>query len=253
MEIFDRGAENGYPDGQNYMTKTLIYQDYTYNNGSLFKALSTNPHVKHLEYADASDILNGCLKKDIQALVIPGGASRYAAAKLNGAGNKAILDYISGGGTYIGVCAGAYYAARAIEWKKGKPDQILVENELSLYLGAATGPAPQFKPADIVPIEYDGKTVNVFYWGGPVFEETISAQVLARYASLPDQPPAIVAGQYGEGRYLLIGPHLEFDSAMLDLLRFDVADNRHAEIAAMPSTAGLTTDLFHAVLEPFLT
>src|SRR5690606_9878232 len=116
-----------------------------------------NTHAKHIEYADASDILKGCLKKGVQAFIMPGGASRYAAAKLNGAGNKAILDYVSGGGTYIGICAGAYYAARAIEWKKGQKDEILVENELSLYLGLASGPVRPFKPADIVPIDYAGK------------------------------------------------------------------------------------------------
>jgi glutamine amidotransferase-like uncharacterized protein len=232
--------------------KTLIYQDYVHNNGSIFKALSKNPHIKGLEYADAADILNGILNKDIQALVMPGGASRYVSAKLNGAGNRAILDYVSAGGTYIGICAGAYYGARAIEWKRGTQDEILVENELSFYLGAAIGPAKAFKPADIVKLEVEDKTVSAFYRGGPVFEETVSGQVLARYADLPDKPPAIVSGQYGEGKFLLISPHLEFDTAQLDLLRFDVADNRHAEIAAMKFTAGLTTDFFHELMDQFL-
>lgn len=244
------------------MTHILIYQDYVHNNGALYKALAAVYGVENIRFADAEDITGGILDRNVSALVMPGGASRYVSAKLDGAGNAAIRAYVAGGGAYIGICAGAYYACRRIEWTPGFDQRFMVDGELGFFPGTAKGPVPQFVAADnpqhmaqIVPLQTEnGEHFNSFYWAGPVFDsvETDTYTVKARYASLPGQPPAVVTGDFGKGRYLLCGPHPEIDSDQLALMRFEVVDNRFADIAVMPDIQGVDHRFFHSLLSSFI-
>lgn len=61
----------------------------------------------------AKDILSGCLMEYV-ALIIPGGADLPYCERLNGAGNRAIREFVENGGLYVGICAGAYYGCREI-------------------------------------------------------------------------------------------------------------------------------------------
>lgn len=233
-----------------------IYQDYIHNNGSLFKVLKKYFKVNSIEYFDASDILEGHLTSDIKLFIMPGGASRYVSNKLDGKANLKIKQYVAAGGTYLGICAGAYYGCRRIEWLKGQTDEICVDNELGFFPGNAIGPIEALingdKMASITTIETQGgNQYKTFYWGGGAFDstETDQFETLASYA---DGTPAIVTGTYGLGRYILSSPHIEIDSAQLDLMRFDVPDNRYADIAALKDTSGITTHVLYDILKRFV-
>lgn len=198
----------------------LLYQDYVHNNGVLFRALCAHYGAEGVRQCDAGDIGGGILET-ASLLVIPGGADLYYCEKLNGAGNRAIRDFVEQGGAYLGICAGAYYACAELEWAKDEQDPICGPRELGFYKGKAVGPVYDFlEDGDIGKcwdaasvIEAGGDRFPVLYSGGPVFAGDDSATTLARYADLPGQPAAAVECAVGKGRAILVSPHLEYDAA----------------------------------------
>lgn len=197
----------------------LIYQDYVHNNGLLLRALDEHFHA--VNFCDADDIRNGILDS-ASLFVMPGGADLYYCEKLNGAGNAAIRKWVENGGTYLGICAGAYYACRAIEWAKDTPHEIKGPRELDFFPGTAIGPLYELIERPDMTGSLDGCATlryndgnldlggNVYYSGGPAFiGNTDNVQVLASYMHSNGPYPAIVECKIGKGKAILVGPHLE--------------------------------------------
>ena len=192
----------------------LIYQDYIHNNGQLHRALSPYGTTG---YCDAADIISGVLDHPPRLLVMPGGADLYYCEKLNGAGNAAIRRYVEHGGSYLGICAGAYYACESLCWAAGTDQSITGSRELGFYPGTATGPVAALMQGldqswlGVAPLQcHDGSRMMSCYDAGPVFSEPgDQAEIMARYDSLPGQPPAIVGCAIGRGYAVLSGPHIE--------------------------------------------
>jgi glutamine amidotransferase-like uncharacterized protein len=195
----------------------LIYQDYVHNNGQLYHALTERYGFNAVGYCDAAAIIAGILDPMVKMFVMPGGADLYYCEKLNGAGNRAIRNFVENGGSYFGICAGAYYACDSIEWAKGSEHQITGARELKFYSGMAAGPVKEFvsnleKPSiRAVSVAGDAGTATVCYEGGPVFAEPAAEteKVLARYNTVLGEPPAIIETQIGKGRVILASPHIE--------------------------------------------
>lgn len=76
----------------------LIYTDNVSTNHILYYALGKLRGKKNIYFVNANEILKGALTSDIDLFVMPGGASRYKAAKLNGAANRLIKKYVAEGG-----------------------------------------------------------------------------------------------------------------------------------------------------------
>ena len=75
------------------------------------------------------------------ALVMPGGADLPYCADLNGRGNELIRGFVEeGGGSYVGLCAGAYYGCSRVEFELDS-EKLAVEGdrELAFFPGAALG------------------------------------------------------------------------------------------------------------------
>lgn len=196
----------------------LLYQDYIHNNGVLHAALRAT--FGAVEFCDASDIIGGILD-DARLFVMPGGADLYYCEKLNGAGNTAIKKWVRDGGTYLGICAGAYYACASITWAEGTAQEITGPRELAFFPGRAVGPVYDFIEDHnidkswygIAPVTVNGGTRHEFYAGGPYFcdaESHGNVRVIARYHSLPGTPAAAVDCAVGRGRAVLCGPHPEY-------------------------------------------
>lgn len=214
----------------------MIYQDYIHNNGQLYAALAAVFGPQSVSYCDAADILAGCLDQTVQLFVMPGGADLYYCEKLDGAGNDRIRAYVENGGSYLGLCAGAYYACSAIEWGKGTDQEICGPRQLAFYNGTATGPVAEFMQsggisgtwlhaADL--LYHDGQTcfeTKTPYEGGPVFSEN-AGQILARYKN---GGAAIVEIKPGAGRVILSSPHIERLSGD-SLYRHGNTDYAHAK------------------------
>lgn len=242
--------------------KIFIYHDYVHNNAPLHTALVRRYGHAAVQYVNADDIIGGALNDNPNAFVMPGGASRYKANKLNGAGNAAIKRYVQNGGTYMGICAGAYYACANTVWAAGTANEIITPNELAFFNGDAVGPIKQFSAAHsrdgsdarIVTLNTNGATTPALYWGGAQFVPHADAAytVHATFTDITENNAAIISGTTAEGKWLLVSPHIEIDHAALQLMTFNVPDNRYADIAALGNTRGVTLDMFYALLDEFV-
>ncbi len=204
--------------------KILIYDDYVHNNGILYRALCSYYGRTNVGYCDAQDIIEGGLCEETHLLVMPGGADLYYCEKLNGAGNKNIRNYVENGGRYLGICAGAYYACRAVEWGKDTTQEIVGSRELGFIDCLAVGPVNQFiKDGDInqswnnfvtvtVCVDDEDTKYRVNYSGGPVFTNiTDDANILGRF-DFDDNNAAIIENKVKAGHVILTSTHPEMDT-----------------------------------------
>ncbi|ETX12689.1 hypothetical protein MUS1_02080 [Marinomonas ushuaiensis DSM 15871] len=240
-----------------------IYTDNVSANHILYYALARLYGKNSVCFINANEILNGALNSDVDLFVMPGGASRYKADKLNGAANRLIKTYVEQGGRYLGICGGAYMGCNVTIWAQGLPHEIIVENELSFFSGAAIGPIEVFGRGDnynqtdahLVTLEYQGKLVDSLYLGGCVFQsdaaddnELSGYKVLASFADLPEKPAAIVSGRFGQGRWLLCSTHPEYDNEAIELVDFNVIGNQYEHFSRLPNDADLRLDLLEGLL-----
>lgn len=74
-------------------------------------------------------------------LYVPGGWAWPYIQDIDPAGKDAIRTFVEDGGCFVGVCAGAYFAADLIRWQ-GR----FVEYDLDLFPGLAEGPIDAIEP-----------------------------------------------------------------------------------------------------------
>ncbi|KAK0508523.1 hypothetical protein JMJ35_008799 [Cladonia borealis] len=175
-------------------------------------------------------------------LVFPGGADLGYCRTLNGEGNRKISQYVERGGSYLGFCAGAYYASGRCEFEAGnKQLEVVGERELAFYPGTCRGLAfPGFiyhseAGAKAVELKVNktsltkGSVPDVFrsyYNGGGVFVDAPKykdkgVEVLASYTEelkvdAGEGTAAVVYCKVGEGAAVLTCPHPEFAAVNLD-------------------------------------
>ena len=177
------------------------------------------------------DIRDGCLD-NYDVLIWPGGHYPAYWGEVGLDGKAEIQEFVSRGGGYLGICAGAYYAADYMVWMDDAayppPDYKVEGDELNLDLFPGVAYGPIFEIADrdttywaMVEINIVDQThpitepmpnpMTMFYYGGPYLEpyDDANVSILGRYDITGT--PAIVACSYGEGRVFLIGPHGEIE------------------------------------------
>lgn len=195
--------------------------------------------------ASAEAVIDGRVLGMADIFVMPGGADLPYCRKLNGAGNDNIRAYVKEGGTYLGICAGAYYACSAIEYHKGRDDAICSARELAFTKAVAQGSLPALAPhydltlrtaaIAVVTLADSGK-IKSFYHGGPSFHGAAKDEIVARYNDLPGMPPAILNMKVGDGRVILSGVHLEVSSD--DIANYPLSDAAEGKFIG-PLRAGL--------------
>ncbi len=150
---------------------------------------------------------------------MPGGRSRFFFEHLQGKPNEQIIAFVKGGGRYVGICGGAYYASRQTVFARGTPLEIIIERSLDFYPGCAEGPifnTEEFSydgdtgvsetGASLVPIHFDDEPRLAYYNGGCTFHGA-EATTIATYS---DKRPAIVYCPVGRGDAILTGVHPEY-------------------------------------------
>lgn len=203
------------------MQSVFVYQDYVHNNGVLMRRLRDTFGADAVVACDAADIIGRCLDDSVGLFVMPGGADLYYCEKLNGAGNAAIRGYVEAGGTYLGICAGAYYACSSISWAATEGAEAIVgPRELALLDATAIGPLPEYIEsfdtswAGVARLQTAQGPAVALYRGGCYFEPSPASlhETLATY-DLPGSPAAIVRTHVGNGSVILSGVHLEHTPA----------------------------------------
>ncbi|KAL2915354.1 hypothetical protein HK105_205219 [Polyrhizophydium stewartii] len=192
--------------------------------------------VRHSPWEDAAALL-----------VMPGGRDLAFLDALQPGGIDKIARFVRGGGAYLGLCAGAYFACAAVAFEVGRTaDGYEVIGDRPLRLcpaavargsvargfvygserGAAAMPvtlgAPLLAHTGRAPTQQHtgARTIALppalplYVNGGPWFDldgadpaDAGATTVLATYAE--NGQPAIVECAPGRGRALLVGPHIE--------------------------------------------
>ncbi|KAF8527624.1 class II aaRS and biotin synthetase [Hysterangium stoloniferum] len=157
-------------------------------------------------------------------LVIPGGRDLPYVSSLAPA-TPQIRAYVERGGAFLGICAGAYYASRRVEWETGSAVEVAGERPLAFFDGVCRGSVyPNFayeseSGARAVAVEdlASGEVVRGMYHnGGGEFVgvgagATATVTALAKYMEGEGEGKvAAVHCRVGKGVAVLWGAHPEY-------------------------------------------
>ena len=200
------------------------------SNGALtwLQILDAAPEVE-LTLLEGADIRAGCLK-DIDVLVMPGGASPLQAKSLGADGLEEIRRYLREGGRYFGTCAGCSLAANTKERLRLIP---YVKRGVKARRGS-TMLGMDFTPEGMAAFGLSVSNRNVCYHSGPLLKptkpipEVRNLRILATFAGniMQNGPadfemqghPAIIHANYGKGAYLVTSYHPEYYPVTHDLI-----------------------------------
>jgi glutamine amidotransferase-like uncharacterized protein len=191
------------------------------------------------EFIDADDVNDGDLSQ-YQLIFFPGGWAGGYNAYIEERGYENIREFISEGGAYMGMCAGAFFASDQVFWRENiglDTPQNVYDYPLDIWPGIADGVILDFQPwnssfitgctelpgARMVDLRVDPNlmpesepVVNVLYYGGPIFRppggKWTNELVIARYdmdGLTGDEEPAMILFPYGKGRVFLSAVHPE--------------------------------------------
>lgn len=177
-----------------------------------------------LKGVSAKEVIETDWERDCALFVMPGGADLPYVQALRGRGNERIRVYVNGGGNYLGICAGSYYAGHSVAFAEGTELEVVGERELQFFPGPVIGPVyPEFdyksnRGARAVAIQTgDDESLKLFYHGGgsfPLPAASSACQVIATYADFGTV--AIVLCPVGKGKALLSAVHFEWVPELLD-------------------------------------
>lgn len=194
--------------------KVLIYRDDGISTESI-KAIETQFRDFKTKFVDANYLRTKAWEKKSAALVMGGGHCSPWEAKLGQQGMIKIHNFVAHhGGKYLGICAGAYFAA-ATSIFQGQPPK---QRPIAFYPGTASGPlnntANHLAPESALALKVSlfAKKGLCYYQGGCGFditEPTESTRILARYCK-PYKTSAIISCTVGIGKAVLCGLHPEF-------------------------------------------
>ncbi|KAG0373102.1 biotin holocarboxylase synthetase [Mortierella sp. AD032] len=193
---------------------------------------------------DAKGLTTEPWEESTSLLVIPGGRDVPYTRDLNGAATAKIRAYVTAGGRFWGICAGAYFSSDRIVFEVGTPLEVQGTRELKFFEGECRGVVyPGFvydseQGANAVGIQlveeqFGGDKLGfvrtrVYFNGGGYFvdaEKQPGCSVLAWYdennggeAQQQDggRKAAMISCEVGQGVALLTGVHPEYDAAHLD-------------------------------------
>lgn len=213
------------------MQEVLVYSDEGVDAFGLSETLSSlkaslDPSRYRIQTIDATQVKKGLWCKSCTLFVMPGGRDLPYLERLGPSGMALIKSYVEEGGSYLGLCAGAYFASGLIEFEKGGPLEVVGERFLKFISGKAIGPAldkGSFRyeaplGAKAALISWKDHSLSTYYNGGCYFflsGEDKGVEVLSRYLSLEDAPASIIGCSVGKGRAVLSGVHFEFSSKAL--------------------------------------
>jgi glutamine amidotransferase-like uncharacterized protein len=201
------------------------------------KALENFFAQNELSYTliDENDVTSINLRNRYDLIWFPGGFAgeyRYLIDDL-----KPLIDFVEQGGYYVGSCAGAYFAADILSWLcEGGKDH---DYPLNFFPGRAAGPlvfelnwgdeAFLVLNRDLTFNTAFDPALPVYYFDGPYFDASPGADyyIVARYEA--NEQPAVVAGFFGDGKYLLFGPHPEIGGISEQSGDYDLEGGNNAQ------------------------
>ena len=180
----------------------------------LNKHLSSTIEIKHVD----ARYLHDCNWEDSCCLlIIPGGRDRpYEVLFTSLNLHERVRSYVSAGGSYLGICAGAYFACKNIRFCEGNKENEIIEcRKLALTCVDACGPINgNYYDYNAIGeyIECMDETTEILpfklhYNGGPFFVNLDDEVDVLAYTK--DRKPIVISSHFGSGRCILSGVHFE--------------------------------------------
>ena len=182
------------------------------------------PHYS-VSTIDAKSIIEDPWHASTALLVIPGGRDLPYCRELDGRGNTRIQEYVRRGGSYLGLCAGAYYASSRVEFELDTPIAVQGPRELKFYGNTARGCAfsgfvyDSEVGAKAVRLETASGQVKCYWNGGGIFVDAKPSETLARYVDsvkIDGGRVAVVETKVGKGTVILSAVHIEVAHDIFD-------------------------------------
>lgn len=164
--------------------------------------------------------------QDFDVVIFTGGSGGKQAGTLGLVGREQIRRFVDAGGGYIGICAGNYLACDGFPWGL----KILDAKTKSSKWARGEGEVKiEFTPKGREILGLPEGLLDIRYANGPVFDPAGSPEIgdfeplayfrteLAENGSPKGaqiNSPAMVIGQYGQGRVLCSSPHPEQQPGM---------------------------------------
>lgn len=191
-------------------------------------------------------------------LVIPGGRDLPYTEDLTGVSLRNIKEFINCGGSYLGLCAGAYFSCNYVLFEKGTPMEVIGKRDLDLFHGTAKGSVyhpfvyNSTKGSRVVPVSCKDTSVTTamnsfaYFNGGCEFLPDEGFQdytTVAMFEQHPDKK-AIISRQLGKGKLILSGVHPE-----IDILYLDSSEYTAEQWEIMQTHAIQQRNLFHCFMK----
>lgn len=169
------------------------------------------------------DILSGKLRTNrYSTLIMPGGASWEYLEDLGDAGAQEILNFVARGNSYLGICAGAFYATSERQGGAATGHYGIGLLNGTAYDGTALH-TPPFKEGMLdfnFALKEFKSQYKIVLLGGPSFHvadaerQATHMQVWSRFTEIDE--PAMVEFEYHQGKVFLSAPHFEIEENLLD-------------------------------------
>jgi len=159
-------------------------------------------------YVNSTEIQQGVLD-EYDIVVFPGGSSFDYHTYLGTIGRSAVRNFITGGGSYFGICGGSVfgtnsylglfngYASGSVNGSGTKVIPMIVNTD-------STGPDLSNEPS----------TYEILYWNSGYFyssNATYMSTVIPIILYTQNNEPGMIACRYGNGTVFLSYPHPEYE------------------------------------------
>ncbi|MBN1911510.1 MAG: succinylglutamate desuccinylase/aspartoacylase family protein [Pirellulales bacterium] len=186
---------------------------------ALTRLLSHKPHV-WLVHVGPTELTDPVLAQ-FDLIVFPGGSGSAQAKAIGEKGRQAVVQFVQRGGSYLGICAGAYLATSKFSWGLKILDAQTVSPKWNRGQGTVK---VEMSPEGSRMLRWKKKDMDVLYHNGPILmgaglEALPDYQTLATFRSevakhgsppgIMINSPAIVAARFGKGRVLCTSPHFD--------------------------------------------
>jgi len=195
---------------------------------SLMKRLDNAP-FSSITQITPEEIRGGALT-NYDVVIFGGGSGSKEAEGIGETGREAVKEFVANGGGYIGICAGAYLATSGYPWSLGLVNARTVSPKWQR--GRAPVKLELTEPGRSILGEREGQ-FDCLYANGPVIAPDNKTnlppfETLAYFRSevssngapvgVMINSPAIVRGQYQQGRVVCVSPHPEQTAGLQDIV-----------------------------------
>jgi len=134
-----------------------------------------------------------------------------------------LRDFVARGGSYLGICAGAYLAGPTVDGRNDLRAFGFVSHELDPELVDTR--------AHVLPVKWRGEVIPLYYQAGPWIrpEGLERPDLWANYAR--SGRPAAVLGSWQGGKVGLVGPHPEATAEWFIEDHLPVPERTYVELA----------------------